>query len=116
MNEPTVPGPNGTEIGAKSGAIRPAGSSSQAGTASSDVGGGGSGGASVSASGAGSSSSTSGGMATRAIANANTTTPAYPQSAIDQLVSLGFSRDEAVSALNATDGNVDYAAGLLFQN
>lgn len=35
--------------------------------------------------------------------------------AIGQLESLGFSRQEAVAALNATGGDVDMAASLLFQ-
>ena len=41
--------------------------------------------------------------------------PTWPQESIDQLVALGFSREEAVQALNACSGNVEYAAGLLFQ-
>lgn len=35
--------------------------------------------------------------------------------ALDQLVSLGFSRDEASAALQATHGNMELAASLLFQ-
>jgi len=41
--------------------------------------------------------------------------PQYPQESIDQLVALGFSRAEAVNALAACEGNVEFAAGLLFQ-
>lgn len=41
--------------------------------------------------------------------------PSFPAESIDQLVALGFSRDEAVNALAACGGNVEYAAGLLFQ-
>jgi DNA damage-inducible protein 1 len=41
--------------------------------------------------------------------------PTFPKEDIDQLVALGFSRDEAVNALAACGGNLDYAAGLLFQ-
>lgn len=39
----------------------------------------------------------------------------HDQDKINQLVSLGFSADQANAALDATDGNVEYAAGLLFQ-
>ncbi|KAF2742786.1 glycoside hydrolase family 18 protein [Sporormia fimetaria CBS 119925] len=35
---------------------------------------------------------------------------------INGLVTIGFSRQEAVAALNATDGNVDLAAGFLFDH
>jgi DNA damage-inducible protein 1 len=41
--------------------------------------------------------------------------PTFPPESIDQLVALGFSREEAVNALAACGGNVEYAAGLLFQ-
>lgn len=41
--------------------------------------------------------------------------PAFPQHSIDQLVSLGFTRTEAINALQACGGNVEFAAALLFQ-
>ncbi|OMP88563.1 hypothetical protein BK809_0005282 [Diplodia seriata] len=45
--------------------------------------------------------------------------PVEPQvpwpEAVEQLVELGFGRQSAVAALNATDGNVEVAAGLLFE-
>ncbi len=41
--------------------------------------------------------------------------PSFPQESVDQLVALGSSRAEAVNALAACGGNVEYAAGLLFQ-
>lgn len=34
---------------------------------------------------------------------------------VDKLVELGFGRQRAVAALNATNGNVEMAAGLLFE-
>jgi DNA damage-inducible protein 1 len=38
----------------------------------------------------------------------------HPKEAIDQLVGLGFDRQQAIAALDACDGNVEYAAGMLF--
>ncbi|KAL2061832.1 hypothetical protein VTL71DRAFT_7210 [Oculimacula yallundae] len=46
---------------------------------------------------------------------AATAQPSFPQESVDQLVALGFSPTEAVNALAACGGNVEYAAGLLFQ-
>lgn len=40
---------------------------------------------------------------------------AFSPESINTLVALGVSRDEAVNALQACGGNVEYAAGLLFQ-
>lgn len=39
----------------------------------------------------------------------------WPAETIEKLVVLGFSNQEAVAALNATDGNVELAAGFLFE-
>ena len=39
----------------------------------------------------------------------------YSEAHIKQLMDLGFSRKEAIDALDKTAGNVDYAASLLFQ-
>jgi hypothetical protein len=39
----------------------------------------------------------------------------WPESEIQKLVVLGFARNEAVAALDATDGNVEIAAGFLFE-
>jgi cyclin-dependent kinase len=41
---------------------------------------------------------------------------AWPAQSVDALVVIGFSRQEAVAALNATDGNIEIAAGLLFES
>ncbi|KAF2729443.1 Pkinase-domain-containing protein [Polyplosphaeria fusca] len=38
----------------------------------------------------------------------------WPEDTIGNLVVIGFSRQEAIAALNATDGNADLAAGFLF--
>jgi DNA damage-inducible protein 1 len=101
MNEPTVSGPNGTEIGAKSGAVRPAGARAA--------------GSSAVASGSESNATP---VQAAPPAQAQPTPPAhtttFPQEAIDQLQSFGFSKDDAIQALTATGGNVEFAAGLLF--
>lgn len=115
VDEPTVKGPNGTEIGAKTGAVRPEGTSRAAaqhlhpGVAP---------GASASSS-AGKQPQASSSAAGPSTSNAGPAPTApeskYEEKDIAQLVSLGFSRNEAISALDATNGNVEYAAGLLFQ-
>jgi chitinase len=40
----------------------------------------------------------------------------YPAEDVRMLRDLGFSQQQAVAALNSTNGNVEYAAGLLFQD
>lgn len=40
----------------------------------------------------------------------------FPAESISTLRDLGFSEQQAVAALNSTGGNVEYAAGLLFQD
>jgi cyclin-dependent kinase len=41
---------------------------------------------------------------------------AWPDEEVNKLVVLGFSRQEALAALNATDGNTELAAGFLFEH
>ncbi|KAM3419431.1 hypothetical protein BST61_g5357 [Cercospora zeina] len=40
----------------------------------------------------------------------------FPAESISTLKDLGFSERQAIAALNSTNGNVEYAAGLLFQD
>ena len=120
-SEPTIAGPNGTEIGAQSGTVKPAGSSSTGAATSSNSNGAFRGqGQTIGGtpSNTNSKAPVSNGPAHAPTPAASGGAPArtsYPKETIDQLVSLGFSRDQAISALDACDGNVEYAAGLLFQ-
>ncbi|OQN98415.1 hypothetical protein B0A48_15684 [Cryoendolithus antarcticus] len=41
---------------------------------------------------------------------------AFPAESVKTLQDLGFSHQQAIAALNMTSGNVEYAAGLLFQD
>jgi len=87
--EPTVAGPGGTTIGGRSGVVSGP-STSQGGPPPSTP-------------------------ARAAAAPQPAAEPSFPAESIDQLVALGFSKAEAVNALAACGGNVEYAAGLLFQ-
>lgn len=119
-SEEVIPGPDGTEIGAESGTVKPAGSSA---AASGSYNLGGTGRAlgrnlpepniqPTPATGQSSSQAARRPAPVPAPARAQRT---HPTAAINQLQSLGFSRAQAIAALDATDGNVEYAAGLLFQ-
>jgi len=89
--EPTLPGPAGTTIGQKTGAVS---APSEAGPSTSAP------------------QPTPG--ATTAPSRADPATPEFPAEHIDQLMALGFPREAAINALQATGGNVEFAAGLLF--
>jgi DNA damage-inducible protein 1 len=88
VDEPTVAGPGGTTIGARSGAV--SGPITQQSPPIRS--------APQSSSPAGRQSQTS-----------------FPPEDIDRLVDLGFPRDAAIHALQACGGDVEIAAGLLFQ-
>jgi DNA damage-inducible protein 1 len=110
MDEPTVEGPNGTEIGAKTGAVRPAGTSQEA---ASHLHASGKQPAQSGPSSAGPSST----PATSAPRRAPVPAPAqskWPEKDINMLIEMGYSQLAAIQALDAAGGNVDMAAGMLF--
>jgi DNA damage-inducible protein 1 len=111
LNEPTVKGPNGTEIGAKSGTIRPEGTAQAAREklqmAESS-------GQSLGPAKSASSATQQPPAPVAAGSSTGSLGSPYSENVIGQLINLGFSRTEAISALDATGGNVEYAAGLLF--
>lgn len=91
--EPKVAGPGGTTIGGRSGVVSGPATPQPSGPS----------------------------VAPPAAATAAAPTPqaaeaSFPQESIDQLTALGFSPAEAQNALAACNGNVEYAAGLLFQS
>jgi len=90
--EPQVAGPGGTTIGGRSGVV--SGPSTSPGSAQ---------------------PATPNPVAASASAPPQAAEPHFPQESIDKLVALGFSKAEAMNALAACGGNVEYAAGLLFQ-
>ncbi len=116
--EPTVAGPNGTEIGTQSGTVKPAGTSAAASSSRNGANSFGGQGRTLGAP-SNSKAPVSNGpptlASTPAAAAGAPAKPSHPKEAIDQLVSLGFNRQQAIAALDACDGNVEYAAGLLFQ-
>jgi len=123
-DEPTVPGPDGQAVGAVSGAIKPASASTPTTTSSSAAG-------TSSAPAAdnfggqgrtlGASGSTTHAPSQAAPSRPSAPTPAraanvYPEESINQLVTtLGVSREQAIEALRACGGSVDYAASLLWE-
>lgn len=96
--EPTVEGPDGAKVGGRTGALL---EPSIRSTPAASWGGG----------GGGSSSA----QQQQQPIPISAQEPQHSAEAIGQLESLGFSRQEAVAALNATGGDVNMAASLLFQ-
>lgn len=103
-DEPTVPGPNGMEVGAKTGAVKPAGDSSSAAAGPSGSGSG--------ASGAGPSNASPAG---RQQPPQPPPGSKFAPADIERLTELGVSKAQAINALEACNGDVEAAASILFQ-
>lgn len=101
LNEPTIPGPDGTEIGGYSGAVRPAGETSKAAAKAADE-------PQPSEAPPKPSPSSSSSSATLAASSEE-----FPLAHIEQLIQLGASRQNAINALRAANGDVELAGQLL---
>ncbi|KAK8059633.1 DNA damage-inducible protein 1, partial [Apiospora saccharicola] len=108
--EPTVQGPGGTTIGARSGAVTaPSAAGAAAAAAPTPP-------AGPPASGSAPAPSSQVPGSAVPVPNPQRQPQQFPEDKIEQLQALGVDRQAAINALEATDGNVEYAAGLLFQN
>ncbi len=111
QNEPTIPGPAGTTIGQRSGAIEPPSETTSSAAQSGAAG-----------AGAGISSIAAPTTTAPAPASASAQTAAQPAGAgpaiqpqhIETLMGMGATREQAIQALQAAEGNVDVAAGIIF--
>lgn len=111
MNEPTVAGPNGTEIGARSGAVRPAGATASAEPTVAA----GSSAAGPSSASAPAQPPSASAQAAAPKAPAPSSNRTFPEEHINQLMTMfpEASRQEAIYALEISGGNVDGAASFL---
>lgn len=95
--EPTIEGPAGTKTGAISGTVTQTGTSGASAPPA-----------------PGPSAPTRQPAPTPAQAQQSTTGPAsFPKESIEQLMGMGFSREECIHALEVAGGNVELAAGFL---
>ena len=101
LSEPTVEGPAGTKIGGISGSIIPPNPSSRSSEVTEDR--------NVTA-----PSLTSAAPPSQIPQAQSADNSRFPIAHINQLVALGFTRDEAVNALEMVNGNIEEAAGLLY--
>lgn len=90
LNEPTIAGPNGTEIGGRTGVVRPAGSTDgQPGPSSAPS------------------------RPAQPPPQQAPKSEAFPAEHIERITSMGFPRQAAIQALQAAGGNLDEAITLL---
>ncbi|KAA8635897.1 hypothetical protein SMACR_01698 [Sordaria macrospora] len=110
QDEPTIDGPGGTTIGQRTGAVSGPGTAQQRQ---------GEAGPSFAQPGPSAPSPTPAPQAPQAPpAQARPQAPqarSFPREHIEQLVALGADEQKAIRALEATDGNVEYAASLIFE-
>lgn len=119
--EPTVKGPGGLEIGARSGAPKPTTGSSGSAAASSSSGsnfagtGRTIGSAPAPAAAAASSLPAASSQPPRPVApTPSHAAPEFPQADIDALMRIGATREQAMQVLRACGGNTEMAASMLF--
>lgn len=117
--EPTITGPEGSQIGVKSGTVKSAVETGN-GKASASTNGNFKGSGQTLASDAAVAQTPPSSVTSSSTPSATTgqaaqsATSSYEEEDINKLIGLGFGRKEAIAALHASNGNVEYAAGLLF--
>jgi len=104
LNEPTIPGPDGTEIGGYSGAVRPTGETSKAASKAAEE---------PTPSEAPPKPSSSSSAPQAGQAGQAGPSHEFPPPDIERLIQLGFPRQAAIQALRAANGDVNLAVELL---
>ena len=110
QREPTVPGPAGTTIGARSGAVHAPSGAPPTGAPQTAAAGGPA--AAPPAAAVAAAPPAQSAQQPRAPPAG----PSFSREHIEQLMALGASEQRAIQALEAAGGNVEYAAGLIFQD